>query len=1136
MADGNIDIQAQVGDPYGAQNAGNLTQIVETQKSMLDGITESKSIARQQLDYVSDISVDVGKKGWFFETLNKLVGSNEESRSKDEEAYTLQESIKESLDKMNLLDETTEKDRLINKKKKGKVSRDVKLDELKQLPYEFATLGAVLYSALTNKDEKKDKEKGGLSDIFKGLMEGVGGIAALGVALLAFAGATLIFNFVDWGQALVGLLAFTVFTLGMIKLATLMKDETKNLVKFAEVSLLMSAALGVFAISLYMVSAVVGSKGITLFGKEIVPPFKLLSAIEGITLFLGFIAGVALVSHLLGKEQKNLTDFAKASLLMSAALGVFAISLWLVSAVVQAQPFDFGPIHLAAFDMLSAIEGLAVFLGFITALALISNLASSNQGEFESFAEASILMSVSLVAFSLALIIVSNIFTGGPTKFGPVTLPAIDVNGAVAGLLAFGGFILAFTALAAIADSASSDIKKFTVTSILMSVSLAVFSISMVIVSNVFKGAATEITSEGASISLGPVDLGAAIVGIASFVIFVAAFIGLSALANSFAGNLAMFAGVSMLMSVSLTLFAGALMAAGIAAFGGEATIAGKAFSAPEKNGLHALAAIGDMAAFMLAFIGLGAIFLIPFAGQAMMAGLIMASTALTMIAATTMLFAKAMMMAGGVVNGGEFEIEGKHYKLEKYDKEAVEGMFGIMTNFIQKMADVAGQLGVKGTLALAVISRSITPIVDTLDKMVGVVLKASENKEKILEIVNGDSNALDHLLDPALYVILGPKLDGRGGLMKVAQQMDKKGAKVLQLVSQSLGPITGAMDKMIDVVIHAVELDVEQIPVAINNLQAIMFGPGQTEDDGMGNGFLSMFALIAESAKHTSKKAVEAIKSMPSVVEALGGLVDVIAKAGELDPNKIQAGVFGLNAVADFLKKFIETINEIIPGGVGGAISKFFGGNPEDKLKSAHEYLQPGGLYYNIFEDLANIAQKFDGKGFENLGKVAVVGAFTADLLKSSEHLKDILGNIQKGVEKFKNPSAINVIADGLERLANVGDISSKFDPLYQLIEKQVQLKSVADEMDRIAKSYNKLAAAEKVGDIGNKVAGFAKGLFGNKKKEEQSNGASIEINTSEDTGLMSVEEIMNEWYKNGVNIKPQPGQAPVRPNALNV
>ena len=1121
-----------------SQDSTNISNISQNTTGLLEGITESKNIATKQLSSMKSIEKDVGSQGWFHDAISKLVGGIDEKSESDKEANNLSESIRESLEGIKALDEIDSVDKKDSKKKRGKVTASAKRDDLKSLPFEFATLGAVLVNTIEGKGDK-DKKGKGISGFFKGLMEGIGGIASLGLALIAFAGATLLFNFVDWGRAIIGMLAFTVFTIGMVQLAKVI------------------------------------AKGDTL---------------------------------------KNFAQMAFGSLLMSAALGAFAIGVFLVSAVVGHKPFSIGSMKVPAFDIGDALLGIGLFLVFEVALAKVAGMLNKDTGNFANFAVGSIIMSAALVAFVFAMVIVSHIFTDGVNlgKFGEALgwgtgQMRIDMAAATQGVKAFLAFEIGLAVVARIAGGQTPNFIKFAIGSVIMSGALVAFSLSLVIVSKLF--------TEGVSIgkySLPPVDMKMALIGVGTFLVFLGIVTALALTGGGAAGPLALFAGASVLMSVALVAFSVAMVAASVAAFGGNVEVGGKSFKVPKNNAIKALAAIPTMVAFMLSFTALGAMFLVPFAGQALLAGLMAASVAALAMSAAVIAFSGALTFASLAINGGTAELGGKKYTLVPYDKEATSVFFDAMHSYIDQFADIASKIGLKGTIAVAILGKTLMPVIDAMAKMTDVVIKAGQNRKEIEAIVSGDSNVLDHLMDPVLWTILGRKedgsgglagvserlgfwgskmlkrvseslmpivntmekmlnivtkaatsksdieklmnskggmqmiehlldpviflilgtnMDGSGGLLHVSMQMGRYGAKTLKLVGESMGPLIDSMDKMIDIVHKAATLKAdgmttrELVKLAMDNLNLIMVG------DGTIKGFIAMFVETADQLQWSSKRAIEAISAMPPMVQSLGDLVVVVAKAGELDPEKIKRGVFGLEQASGFLKTFITTINDIIPGGVGGAISKLWGGDPISKLQDAHEYLKPGGAFYNIFQDLANIAKSFDGDGFANLGKVAIVGTFTTEVLRGSEYFEEIMKHIQKGIDKFKPGQDISAIGKAMDQIAKAGDISGKFDPLNVLIEKSAQLHTAATDLERIAKAYKNMSVAENMGDIGGKAAGWA-GKIVKEKKEETSASTSSVISS----GALTVEEILNDWYANGVYVKPGPKEAAASPQAANL
>lgn len=1088
----------------------------------LEGFTPAVKDTALIEAHTKSIANAVGEgTGWFHKTLTQILGYYESEEEDNVEAKSLQESMAESLS--SILDfngEISTENKLDKKEKTKKPKMNGQFNDLKELPFVYGTLGAVIANAINDKNKG---EKKGISGFFKGLMEGIGGIAALGVALFAFAGATLLFNFVDWGQAVIGMLAFTVFTIGMVALAKTLSSEQKDLTKFAESSLIMSAALGAFAVSLYIASTLMSMKPINI-GSISLPAFDVGGAILALVTFGIFEMGMASLAKKINKENGDFANFALVSLLMTAALVTFSVGL-VIASNIFANGINVGSFAkyinggadntVLKVDPIGAIAAVGTFLVFETGLALVAKIMGKEVGNFTKFALASIVMSGALVAFSVALVVVSNVLTNG--------------------------------------------------------INMDVF---------------------GQKVSLPKVDMGAAIAGVATFIVFLASIAILANVAGSLIGQIALFGAVSILLSASLIAFSVAMIMAGTAVFGGKAVVFGQVIDVPVATGPKSLLALPIMVGFLAAFAALGIAAAYVGGPAALAAGVMI------VIAGATILMAKAMMLAGLAITGGEAEIEGKKYQLAPYDAPAVDMMFEVMGVFIEKFAVIAGEIGVKGAAAVAIlgvalfpiigamkdmvdvvikagenheammkivsgdgnlldhlmdpvlyvilghnldgkgglssvadkmgfwgaiilrqVTKSLIPIIDAMGKMIDVVIKASNNYDSIIKIANGNSSVLDHLMDPVLYVILGSKLDGTGGLSYVADQLGYWGAKTLVVVTEAVIPIIEAMDKMIDVVAKAATLGTPDMPIetlvsiSMYNLGLIMEGaPGL-------RGFIPMFVSTAESLQNTSKNAVAAISAMPPMVQALGDLVGVVAKAGELDPQKISTGIFGLNAMTNFLENFIDTIGRIIPGGVGGFFKKLGGGDPIEKLKDAHKYLQPGGEFYVLFQDLANIAKNFDGKGFENLGKVSVVSSFTTGMLESSVNFKDIMSNISKGLKEFTNPAPIDAITNSLQKLTEVQDIGNKFDPLYELANKQVALHSVASDLEKIANSYQKLGAADKLGRLNTDFSGNIQGPTVAEQRGSSEGEQKVQpVKKGEELAVIA--NILNEWNAKGVKV----------------
>ena len=397
--------------------------------------------------HTRDIANDLGEKdGWFHSTLTQILGYYESGEEDNVEAKSLQESMAESLSSILDFNDITATENTIDKKEKNKKPKmNGQFNDLKDLPFVYGTLGAVIANAINDKNKG---EKKGISGFFKGLMEGIGGIAALGVALLAFAGATLLFNFVDWGSAVIGMLAFTVFTIGMVALAKTLSSEQKDLTKFAESSLIMSAALGAFAVSLYIASTLMSMKPINI-GSISLPAFDVGGAILALVTFGIFEMGMASLAKKINKENGDFANFALGSLLMTAALVTFSVGL-VIASNIFANGINVGSFAkyinggadntVLKVDPVGAIAAIGTFLVFELGLAGVARLMGKEVGNFTKFALASIVMSGALVAFSVALVVVSSVLTNGINMdvFGQkVSLPKVDMGAAIAGVATF---------------------------------------------------------------------------------------------------------------------------------------------------------------------------------------------------------------------------------------------------------------------------------------------------------------------------------------------------------------------------------------------------------------------------------------------------------------------------------------------------------------------------------------------------------------------------------------------------------------------------------------------------------------------------------------------------------------------------
>lgn len=1130
----NIDNNLKNNTP--TQSAGELTGFTE--------ISDSLTKIEYNTDLISDYAYELGsEKGWFFDTLKQILDFNEISADRDLEAKMLQESVSDSLSDILDLNMTTDKDGKTDKKRKGKVGTSTKFDDLKDLPWALGTLGAVLANTITNKDGK-NKEGKSISGFFKGLMEGVGGIAALGVALFAFAGATLIFSFVDWGKAVIGMLAFTVFTIGMVALAKNLNKEQKDLTKFAASAVIMASALGVFGISMYIASALfsfqdinikVGSTEITL------PKMSIGGAITAIASFGAFVLGMVGLAKLLNGNQADLQKFAVGSMVMCGALITFSVAL-VIASNIFANGIDVGPFAkyinggaestILKIDPIGAIAAIGTFLAFEIGLAIVARLVGNETANFIKFAVGSIVMCGALVAFAFSLVIVSNLFTNG------VQIDKLNIN-------------------------------------------------------------------------LPPVNIAQALFGVGSFIVFLIAVVAIANVAQNFMGQIALLGAISILMSASLIAFSLALVTAGVAAFGGEATVFGKKFSAPQNNGAKALLAIPLMAGFLAAFAGLGAVFLIPFAGQAMLAGIAMASTILLAVGATVIVMAKAMALAGLITTGGEMEWEGKRFTMipmdeskidasfapfmtlmdkvvdmgtkikekmgffgpigvalvgqvadvvgkvaeviaksmtvkvdvekkgAKWDVHAMDGSLDYLIEVVGKLGEVADNMGFWAAIKMPILTKSMMPVIDAIDKIVDVIKKTllmkKELQDKGVKFVGSgiDPEILNGIADPVLQIMLGPNMDGKGGLSGAANSLGFWGAAALKQVTASMIPVAETISILVNTIEKAATLGGNAdnakalVDKGLENIQYLMVGEvsvkkgffGKETIDAEG-GFIGIFNIISKVTK-TIKKGVaaslsamtDAVNVLTSVIDAVGKLTskyDLIQKAGDMF--QIICSSFGTPFTQGTLLYFFETFRN------SGLKEKQLN-NISDSFKA----MEPA-----VKNMTAVIAALGDGSWISTMQNIVDIPALD-DFPKAMKNFDKGMGHYADAYERIKNipQNWIDNFGQSFKEIDEA--VLNNLDKMAAFAEKAAALGKTADNLERIASAMNKIgksnkdnvlsSAADKLGRIASDVWGNITGKSTAETRGEMEGTAAVKP-VPKGQELQTIATILSQWDANGVKV----------------
>lgn len=1116
----------------------DITNAINTSApKFMDGIKENIQSSQESL---KKIQSDLQDTGWFGEVFDELLNikrkesDNDDANNKEVKAFL--ESMKTMQEDMLGYTVMQEKDEKTTKSKKTKTS-SLKIDDLKELPNSLGIGFALLSSQLTARDEKDAKnKKGGLSGFFKGLMEGVGGIAALGVALLAFAAATVLFNFVDWPKALLGLVAFAGFTLGMVGLTKLLgKSAQKDLKDFAISAVIMAAALGVFAISLAISSMIFSGENV--FGLKVNMP----GAILAVGSFLLFSAGIILVSKLLGKEEKSFVSFAKATVIMSLGLVVFALALSIASHIFSGEGFKVpGTSFTIKVDLIGAMKAVGLFSGFIIAMAAASFIASANEGNFKDFARATLILSASILLFGFTLFLTSGIVEGrlGDKQIGLEL--KFDFNQAMMGVGLFAIFIGAFVGMAILLSKQKASLMEFAVASAIMSGSLIVFALGIFLVSKVVSGGRIE--HDGTSLNID--GLVPAIAGLGLFLVFIGTFAAIGYFAASQMPAIMSLSIAAIAMAGSLLLFGAALGVTIAAVMGGEAKVAGIAFDfGKERNDAwRAAAALGGlvmMGLFVAGFAVLGAkaIALSPLLAAAAAAG-IGVGMAITMIA-------KAMGLAALIGNGsgGKMIFANNVYDIPAIGNDDVSKGMDKVSSTLKAFADI----GFLAALKAASIALTLGPVIQAIALMVDVTAKAvtldAEVKAKTGKSINDMD--LSRIFDPVVKVIKA--------LESTASTLGITGAAALAIISQAMLPIVQSMGMLVDIVEKAAYLKghnnetVEAMLLKANrNLTMIMTGVPEAPNSG----FVHLFNNIAAQTRGISADAAIAMQSFPPVVEALSGLTNLVEKAGQISPEIITKGLSGLERIAGFLDSLLTTLKSMLPGGVGGWFAKKFNGDPVKTLQDAHKVLGEGGEFQTVLQDLIFVGGLLTQEQFAKIANIQLLGTFSGEFISGTKNFADGLKHISDGVKRYQtsNIDGLERIADSMERMSGL-DLSRAINPIVDLASEKNNLRDTATYMKQIADAFEKMtkkkSMSERMGDAVGNLKDTAKAIFGwNKEKSmaEQTgaNSAASPITIQPGNELAGIAQIMEKWDAEGVKIlggtEKSKGQKPVPVKMLSV
>lgn len=946
-----------------------------------------------------------------------------------------------------------------------------------------------------------EKKKGSVGDIFKGLLEGASGIALLAVALVVFAGALSLFQFVEWPSALIGMVSFSIFTIGFIQIAKKIGKSVDDFIAMTIGAGFMSVAIGVFAGALILMKFI-----------EWGP------ALAGLGLFSLFTLGMLGVALLVNKNTKNFLQFAVGSTVMAGALLAFSVSImfssWLMKAV----------------DVGGAFEAIGFFTLFTLGNLAVATLVSENTGNFIQFALGSIAMAGALAAFSISLAISSMIFSGksGDIPIGDKNhkILGVDIGGAIEALIFFGVFIAGMVVVSHTLGSQVGSMTKFAVASMAMAGALAVFSLSLLIVSGIFT---TGIKIDSLGIDIPKIDPVAAVGSLLLFGTFMAGMIGLSMLAGGGAANIAILAGVSTLMSAAMMLFGFALIVSAVAAFGGEADLGMLGhFSAPEGSGLKAIGAVGVMAAFMAAFAGLGAMFLVPFAGAAMAAGIAMASGILLAIGSTTIIMAKAIALAGLITAGGSIEWEGKTFTVKKgVTGEEMKDAFLPFISLMNAVVDVGKRLDSSGPFWARKpgVSTSAIYKVGSVAEVVIKIAEATEETYNIYKRMKGDEAQIDGGFDKAF----DPFIDILKTLVGLANTMNFQTMVALKVITDSMVPISETLERLAKMVDDYAAFSSPEgrlkMDKAVKGMAYIMLGSEDTKwRQGATSGFVGMMNCIGTGVGWAAKYVENIAGSVVPITEALGNLIKIVA-GPEMDKlvedskdNKMKKKMAAMKSTSTFLQYYVAPMLNSI-------------GNKSENINAAIEAFgkTEGEGLYSVFKSLVGISGlssqiKPLDKTAESLKSMLVVLDDFDDLdggdIENLNSLSTNLPNFTKALANFNVKSQAEDLAASLTLIKNtVSGFNEKTNPFVQLTE---SIESSTKSIGRLNRKLDDtISKMQKLGrETTNAFAKVIDRIQASITTASVAAGKAEAAATGNAVGS-AVEAILMEWNNTGVPIR---------------
>jgi hypothetical protein len=974
---------------------------------------------------------------------------------------------------------------------KGKGKLVEKPDQLFKLPECYSLPAILLWSKLDSiekkmgdgKDDKKKKGGGGgIGNLFKGLLEGAAGILILAVALIIFAGALVMFGIIDWGSALLGMLSFTLFVLGSILLAKQVAKEKKTFVEFALGILLLTVALILFIVALKVC-------GLVTIG-------DIIKGVLVLAMFFVFVAAVVFLGNFVNASKNAFINLGIGAILLAVALALFALALMVCGLLTAEQivkgiivaglmllfvaafaaigmgmlpvlPFIIsmavGTLILIAGIMLFAVammvcglltaeqimKGIVVaglMLLFILAFSLIGAAVWPIIPLLLLFAVASILLSVGLMLFALAIDISVKLLTPEKLQAFIQLLPGM-------GIIFLSMIVVGTLALVAVVLLAG-----FVAASALLLVGFLLFSLAMLAMKLVWL----------------------------TFVL-----LGVAGVAVTIAGMLAVFVGMIVIGTAALVaivfiagfMAASILMAIGFLAFAASVAALGEIHKTFTQMGVKG---IMDSLSNITTIFGM----MIPIGIASVMA--VIPIGAFTVAA---VLLAKGILSILDVVNAMEIigqktpAVLAKEPGAKPPSIQAIDDIFKAVAKVsigpavMLKILGLAYSAGVLASVFkdCLVIFRAITTVED----------KMTELKDKGVEFST--------LMDPfkQIFVCVADAAEGFSGMSK----------KAAQSMAIAIVPMTQAIDNLAHTVVYLADFALDPQMEEKMDAAKMMFARILTDFFGAGGEPAEGTVLhMMNNMQGVGKDVGRAAEALVPVTEAIGNVTDIIIKTAEMeDP---ATGIAKLREVVGFcseLNTFAASFTGEADGLIGKGLTVLIGKQDSvTKFNTAKESIDAMGpmieaiknvvngigqmedtsaqrekiiTLMGFCEELNSFACIFTGKPTGAKAAVAwLIGSKdsatqykdAADAITAMNPMLDAIKSLSQNLNSLEDVAISLQTLEQVFALANPEDLAGKGEKLKAFAKSVKEANGLLPSQNKLANFFDDLSAALTKGDFG--------------------------------------------------------------------